>query len=500
MWTKESLHELLETKLRDHQLIVVANREPYIHRHVGKRIECMSPASGMATALDPIMRACGGVWIGHGSGDADRKTVDAHDHVAVPPENPQYTLRRVWLSKQEEQGFYYGLSNEGIWPLCHITFTRPAFRESDWETYRAVNERYARCVLEEAGQKPTFVFIQDYHFALLPRMLKEANPNLIIAQFWHIPWPNREIFRTFPWKEELLHGLLGNDLLGFHVRLHCQNFIDTVDRSLETRVDQEYSEITRSGHKTLIRPFPISIDHEEHNALAASPEVDFLLENWQVELNLHGQLVGVGIDRIDYTKGIPDRLRAIDRLLEKHPEYRRKLIFVQVGVPSRSHIASYQTLDDEIDQLVDDINWRWSENSWKPILYFKKHFNQPELTALHRLSHFCMVSSLHDGLNLVAKEYVSSRFDEDGVLILSKFTGAARELTDAILVNPFSTEEMADAIHTALEMPEMERRKRMKKMREAVAGNNVYRWAGKILSALMKFDFPETIDQGGDTL
>jgi trehalose 6-phosphate synthase len=492
MWTKEALHDLIETRLRDYQFLVVANREPYIHRRVGKRIECIFPASGMATALDPIMRACGGTWIGHGSGDADRLMVDAQDHVCVPPDDPCYTLRRVWLTKEQEEGYYYGLSNEALWPLCHIAFTQPTFNPEDWAAYRQVNELFAEAVLQEAGDRPTFVFIQDYHFALLPRILKNANPNLIVAHFWHIPWPNRETFRTFPWKEEILDGLLGNDLLGFHIRYHCQNFLDTVDRALEAKVDQERSEITRGGKVTVIRPFPISIDYDRHETTARSQKVDCFMDGWRVKLDLQDHIVGIGIDRIDYTKGIPNRLKALDRFLDKYPAYRKKLVFVQVGVPSRSHVPQYQALDEEIDRLVAEVNWRWSENSWRPIVYLKEHFSQPELMALHRLAHFCIVSSLHDGLNLVAKEYVSSRFDSDGVLILSQFTGAAREMTDALLVNPFAIEEMSEAIRKALEMPEGERRRRMKKLRESVDGNNIYRWAGKVMSALLKFDFPES--------
>lgn len=491
MWTKEALHEMVEAKLHDHKFIVVANREPYIHRYVGKRIECVQPASGMTTALDPILRACGGVWVAHGSGDADHATVDMHDHVQVPPEDPRYTLRRVWLTKEQEQGYYYGLSNEGLWPLCHITFTRPSFKPQDWEIYREVNRVFAEAVLQEVDGKPTFVFVQDYHFTLLPRLLKQANPSLIVAQFWHIPWPNRETFRAFPWKEELLDGLLGNDLLGFHLRYHCQNFLDTIDRALEARVDQERFEVTRGGKVTTVRPFPISIDYAEHEAMARSQRVESYMDGWRVQLGLHDELLGIGIDRIDYTKGIPDRLRAIDRLLEKHPSCQKRFVFVQIGVPSRSHLPQYKAIDDEIDRLVEEINWRWKSDAWRPIILLKQQYGQPELAALHRLARFCVVSSLHDGLNLVAKEFVSSRFDDDGVLVLSEFTGAARELGDALLVNPFSTEQIAEAIRRALEMPLPERQKRMKKMRKAVADNNVYRWAGKILSALLRFDFPE---------
>lgn len=446
----------------------------------------------MATALDPIMRACGGTWIAHGSGDADRHMVDAHDHIRVPPDSPAYTLRRVWLTKEQEERYYYGLSNEALWPLCHIAFTQPVFNPEDWQAYREVNELFAKAVLEEAGDRPTFVFVQDYHFALLPRILKNANPQLIVAHFWHIPWPNREVFRTFPWKEEILDGLLGNDLLGFHIRYHCQNFLDTVDRALEAKVDQERAEITRGGKVTVVRPFPISIDFDLHEATAQSRQVNAFLDGWRIKLDLNDQLVGIGIDRIDYTKGIPNRLRALDRFLERNPAFRKRLVFVQIGVPSRAHVPQYRLLDDEIDRLVEEINWKWSENTWRPIIYFKEHFGQPELMALHRLANFCIVSSLHDGLNLVAKEFVASRFDGDGVLILSQFTGAAREMTDALLVNPFAIDEMSEAIRKALEMPEADRRKRMKKLREAVGNNNIYRWAGKVMSALLKFDFPDT--------
>jgi trehalose 6-phosphate synthase len=491
MWNKASLHDLIDTKMTDYQMIVVANREPYIHRFVGDSIECLRPASGMAAALDPVMRAGGGVWVGHGSGDADRVTVDASDHVAVPPEEPAYTLRRVWLSKEEEEGYYHGLSNEGLWPLCHVTFTRPVFQSKDWETYKSVNARFGDAVLEEADGRPAFVFIQDYHFALLPRYLKDRNPNLIIAQFWHIPWPNRETFRVFPWKEELLDGLLGNDLLGFHLRYHCQNFIETVDRTIEARIDHEQSEIVRNNKSTLVRPFPISIDFEKQSALAVSTEVEQEIKKLERQLRHKGDKIGIGIERIDYTKGIPERLKALDRFFERFPEHRERLTYIQVGVPSRGHIASYRMIDEEIDCLVERINWKWSTPRWRPVIYFKRHFSMVEMTALHRMADFCIVSSLHDGMNLVAKEFVASRLDEDGVLVLSQFAGAALELSDAILFNPFATDELADAIFQAVEMPQADRTKRMQRLRSAVSDNNVYRWAGKILSALLKFDIPE---------
>lgn len=445
----------------------------------------------MVTAIDPIMDASCGTWVAHGSGSADRDTVDGFDRVLVPPDNPAYTLRRVWLTKEQEEGFYYGMANQGLWPLCHVTFTPPVFRPSDWMRYREVNQIFADAILQEAGSEPTFVFIQDYHFCLLPRMLKKANPNLIVAQFWHIPWPNREVFRVFPWKDELLDGLLGNDLLGFHIRYHCQNFLDTVDRTIEARVDTDRYQITRHGQITSIRDFPISIDFADHAATSQSPEVVLAMQRWRKRVGKGVELLGVGIERLDYTKGIAQRLRAIDQLMEACPELRRKFAFLQVAVPSRSHIPEYQRTEDEVDHLVQAINFRWKEGSWEPIVFIKEHQGPVDMMAIHRLARFCIVSSLHDGMNLVAKEFVASRQDNDGVLILSEFTGSARELTDALQVNPYAVHEIAAAMRIACEMKAPERAHRMRRMREHLERHNVYRWGGKVLSELLKFDFPE---------
>jgi alpha,alpha-trehalose-phosphate synthase [UDP-forming] len=491
MWTKSGLQDLIKERLAGRQFIVVANREPYVHQFKGTRIECQAPASGMVSALDPILRASGGTWIAHGSGTADRNTADTRGYIDVPPEKPQYTLRRLWLSKAQVEGYYHGLANEGIWPLCHMVFTRPAFYPPHWQTYRQVNELFGKAVLEEAGDEPALVFFQDYHFGLAPRFVKERNPNLISAHFWHIPWPAPIVFQTFPWKEELLDGLLGNDLLGFHLRAHCQNFLDTVDRTLEAKVDYERFEISRGGKVTVVRPFPISIDFDEHQETAASTAVEEEMDRCRQQLGLTDQWLGIGIDRVDYTKGIPERLRALDLFLEKNPEYRQKVVFVQIGVPSRIHVPQYKLLNDEVDRLVEWINWRWADGSWRPIVYFKQQFSPLQMMALHRMAHFCIVSSLDDGMNLVAKEFVASRDDGDGVLILSRFTGAARELASALLVNPFAIEETAEAIRQALTMAPEERRKRMQKMRDMVAANNVYRWAGKVLSALLQFELRE---------
>jgi alpha,alpha-trehalose-phosphate synthase [UDP-forming] len=491
MWTKESLQELVRTKLSDYLFIVVSNREPYIHTYAGSKIKCQVPASGVTVALDPVMQACGGTWIAHGSGDADRELVDEHNKVAVPPEEPQYSLRRVWLSKEQENGYYYGFSNEALWPLCHVSYTRPIFNEPDWNTYMKVNQLFADSVLDEVGSRKAFVFIQDYHLTLLSRLIKRGNPNIITTQFWHIPWPNPEAFRICPWEEEILDGLLGNDLLAFHIRYHCNNFLDTIDRALEARLDREKYEIIRGGKRTAVRSFPISVDFEEISRDTQGPDVVEEIDRLKNQLRLWDKLVGVGLDRIDYTKGVPDRISAFDLFLQKYPEYKERVVFIQAGVPSRIHIGAYKRLNEEIDELVEEVNWRHASGYWRPIVYLREHLSPPTLMALRRMANFFIVSSLHDGMNLVAKEFVASRFDEDGVLILSPFTGAARELTDALLVNPYATDHSADAIKKALEMPQAERQKRMQKMRQVVQENNIYKWVADIISELVKFEFGE---------
>ncbi|MFC2000507.1 trehalose-6-phosphate synthase [Chloroflexota bacterium] len=429
MKTKESLQEFVKDKFGDYLFVVVSNREPYYNEWVGDEIECVIPASGLTTALDPVMRACKGIWIAHGSGNADREVVDDQDKIPVPPESPSYTLRRVWLTKEEEDGYYYGFSNDAIWPLCHVSYTRPSFNESDWNIYKSVNETFAQAVLEEVGDRKAFVFVQDYHFTLLPRLIKQRNPNIMVAQFWHIPWPNPEVIRICPWQQEMLHGLLGNDLLGFHIRYFCDNFLNTVNWSIECKVDWERHEVSQRGKRTRVDSFPISIDFAEISSQAQQPAVTQEINRLRKQLGLSDEFIGVGVDRIDYTKGVPDRLRAIDRFFENYPDYQQRVVFVQVGAQSRIHLGSYKRLNEEIDALVENINWKYASGPWSPIIYLRGNIPQLTIMALRRMAHFCIVSSLHDGMNLVAKEFVASRFDEDGVLILSPFTGAARELT-----------------------------------------------------------------------
>ena len=484
-WDKDRLHRLVGEELGDYLFLVVSNREPFIHTMSGDEIICHRPVGGLTEALDPVMRASKGTWVAWGSGDADKEVVDSHDRVAVPPEKPEYTLRRVWLTKDEVEGHYYGFSNEALWPLCHITFTPPIFRESDWNIYKKVNQVFAEAVLQEVADRKALVLVQDYHFALLSRLIKEQNPNITVGQFWHIPWSTYEIFRTCPWQEEILDGLLGNDLLGFHTQSFCNNFLETVEHSLEAKIDRQRLAVVYQGKATLVQPFPISVDFERLSQEAGTEAVEREMDSLRHEFGLEGKYIGIGMDRIDYTKGIPERLQALDKFLEDFPSYRGKVVFIQASMPSRTQIESYQEINQRIDDLTRSINDKYGNDSWKPVIPLTKSLASSTLAALRRLANFCVVSSLHDGMNLVAKEFVASRVDGDGVLILSQFTGAATELQDALLINPYATGEFARKIKEAIEMPEVERRQRMKAMREIVASNNIYRWGASIVSKLI---------------
>lgn len=492
MWTKEGLQGLIKDKLKDYLFIVVSNRQPYVHVVKKGKIECQRGAGGVITALDPIMQTCQGTWVAYGNGEADRKVAGEKGKIQVPPDNPSYTLKRVWLTKEEENGYYYGYSNEALWPLCHTTFQRPVFRADDWEYYKKVNEKFANAVTEEVGDKNAFIWIQDYHLTLLPKLLKDRlGLKVVIAHFWHIPWPNHETFRICPQKEEILEGLLANNLLGFHIQYHCNNFIDIIDRELESRIDREKFAINRGGHETLVRPYPISVDFEGINRFSSSPAVTEPQKALAEEFGLSGYKVLLGLDRIDYTKGIPERLLAVGRLLENHPELKEKIVFLQMGELSRIHIPKYKDLNEQINQLVEEINWKHSTDSWKPIIMVRRHLSFHEVIAFYRLGDICIVSSLHDGMNLVSKEFISARSDETGMLVLSQFTGVARELQDAVMVNPFDREQFSEGIYQAVSLSGEEVKNRITRMRQIVQQNNIYRWAGKILSELFKFEFKE---------
>jgi len=506
VWTANRLAVHARDRLGDGSLFVVSNREPYMHVSRGNGVECVVPPSGLVTALEPVLRACDGTWIAHGSGNEDAAFVDSNDRLRVPPDDPQYTLRRVWLSPEEEAGYYAGFANEGLWPLCHIAHTRPIFRANDWDYYQRVNLKFAEVLVEEMrNTEHPIVFIQDYHFALLPQLVKNARPDARVAIFWHIPWPNAEAFGICPWQSELLDGLLGADVIGFHIQSHCNNFLDTVDRVLESRTDREHFSIRRKGHTSLVRPFPISVAWDEHTVDYSKREVEDLdlhsppsiEKNWKYEqpdnrdlvhsalhkeLGIEGQKLIIGVDRMDYTKGIVERLLAIEHLLEEHPWYLEKVTFAQIAAPSRSDIPSYIALRTQVEETVERINRRFGTSEWRPVILIERQCSHEEVSRYYMAAEICLVTSLHDGMNLVAKEYVAARKDHDGVLILSRFTGAAHELRDALLVNPYDVQQVAEAIRTALEMSPGERRLRMERMRLQVKEHNVYRWASTVLA------------------
>ncbi len=500
-WTSERLRVHMRTRLQDRPLFVLSNREPYLHVSRGKAVEVVVPASGLVTALEPILRACDGTWLAHGSGDADRSTANEQGRLRVPPDDPQYTLKRIWLTKEEEEGYYFGFANEGLWPLCHIAHTRPTFRATDWDYYQTVNQKFASALLEEMeGTEQPGVLVQDYHFALLPRLVKQKRPDARVAVFWHIPWPNPEAFGICPWQQELLDGLLGADLVGFHIQSHCNNFLETVDGALESRIDWESFAVNRRNHLTLVRPFPISVAFPEEETGWSSPprfsstQRAALLKG----IGVAATYMGVGVDRVDYTKGILERLRRVERFIEKYPAYRGKFTFVQIGAPSRTHIKRYHDLLEEVESETERINRRFQTAAWKPIVFLKRHHNHQEIGQYYRAADLCLVTSLHDGMNLVAKEFVASREDEQGVLILSRFTGASRELCDALIVNPYDTEQLAESIRLALEMNPAERSARMRRMRQVVRGFNIYRWAADLTTQLfeIRLDMPEPAESG----
>jgi trehalose 6-phosphate synthase len=501
LWTAERLSVHMRDHFGSSRIFAVSNREPYVHMRKGREIVCLVPPSGLVTAIEPVLRACDGVWVASGSGSADRETVDEFDRLRVPPDDPRYTLRRVWLTEEEESRYYDGFANEGLWPLCHNAHTSPIFRPADWECYTRVNERFAAVLLKEMeGSIEPIVFVQDYHFALLPRLVKMARPDARVAIFWHIPWPNPEAFLICPWGAEILDGLLGADLIGFHIPLHCSNFLAAVDRVFEARTDREHATVSRHGHISTVRPYPISVAFTGSPANRTQPTVAAeaatraaLRDQLLREFGVHSEALAVGVDRLDYTKGILQRLLALEHLLEVHPWQRERLTLVQVASPSRTRIPAYEELHRRVNQEVTRINQRYQTAKWKPIVLIERQADHHEINRWYCAADLCLVTSLHDGMNLVAKEFVAARDDEDGVLILSKFTGASVELRDALVVNPYDIAGVAEAMHRGLEMGRDERRERMQQMRRQVMENNIYHWAASVLDALRRIRLDDSV-------
>ena len=483
-WTGERLSEFMKAYLKNRPIYVISNREPYVHKKTKNGIEWSVPAGGVITALEPVMETCGGTWIAHGSGSADKETADKDGKIRVPPEEPKYTLKRVWLSESELKGYNNGFSNEALWPLAHMAHTRPLFRAEDWSEYKKVNAKFAKTLLDEIRdvERP-LVLVQDYHLALVPYIIKKSRPDALVALFWHIPWPSAEQFNICPWRKEILEGMLGADLIGFHTQQYCNNFFDTVGNEVESRIDFEQFSIYRADHRTQIKPFPISI------AFSGSARAEGAPSRKPLDaLGIKSEFLILGVDRLDYTKGIMERFKGIEFLLEGHPEYREKLTMLQIASPTRESVEKYRQYAAEVTREAERINEKFGTREWKPIVLVKRHHSHQEITPLYRLANVCLITSLHDGMNLVAKEFAAARDDEAGVLILSQFAGASRDLKGALLINPYSAEETSSALHTALQMPKTMQHRRMRSMRNAVRDYNIYRWAAEFIKALTQLE------------
>jgi len=465
----------LRDLLAGRRLVVVSNREPYVHRRTSKGVEVTRPSGGLVAALDPVMQATGGTWIAWGSGDADFEVSDARGRVRVPPDTGAYTLKRVALTEDEVEGYYYEYSNQALWPLCHMAMAHARFRRRPWELYQAANRRFADAVLEESDGD-ALVWLHDYHLALAPRYIRTRRPEQFIMHFWHIPWPAWDIFRACPQRVEILEGLLAADFTAFQHPRHVEHFLECAERELGASVDRDEGVIEHDGRVTHVDAFPISVDFATLDAQARSGES----ERWMAQLRkrhgLDGKIVALGVDRLDYTKGIPERLRALDRLFERFPEFRGRLVFVQKSAPSRTKIKAYRDLQRQIEREVARLNATWGRAEWRPVLHITRPLPPAGMAALYRLADLCVVSSLQDGMNLVAKEYVACQVDRRGVLLLSELAGAHDELSWALPINPYDAGGTAATMALAAEMPASERAERMDHLRAYVAEHDIYEW------------------------
>ena len=464
-------------------LVVVSNREPWVHDYAPDgSIRARPTPGGVSVALDALMRERGGVWIAHGAGSADREVVDERSSIEVPPDAPSYRLRRLWLSPEEEERYYAGFSNSALWPLCHQAHVRPVFKAEDWEAYKSVNRLFAEAVALEAPPDSS-VFLNDYHLSLVAKYMRERRPLLRSALFWHIPWPDADRLRICPWRKEILEGLLSNDLLAFQLPRDQRNFLVSVADELGASVSGET--VYFGDRPVRVLAIPIGADFDRITEILADPDLPSEMRRLARDLKLEDKIVGVGVDRLDYTKGIPERMAAIDRVLAARPDLAKRFVFVQVGVPSRTDVPAYADITAEIDEQVARMNEKYGNGPDNgPVRYVKQAFQLPELVAVYRLARFCIVSSLHDGMNLVAKEFVAARDDLDGVLILSELAGAAQELSEALIINPYDEQGFTQAVARAIDMPAWERRRRMQALRRRVAGRDVLAWASDILDRL----------------
>jgi trehalose 6-phosphate synthase/phosphatase len=482
-WTPHQLTEVWKRWLPRQPLIVVSNRQPYAHNRLEDgRLEIQLPNGGLVSAVEPIIKSCSGIWIAHGSGAADRATVDCHDRVAVPPEHPEYILRRLWLTSEEEQGYYTGFANEGLWPLCHRTPVRPRFRRRQWGIYSRVNRKFADAVAEESSCASPIVLIQDYHLALLPLLVRTRLPRATIVLFWHAPWPPVEQFLKCPWGLEILVHMLGANLLGFQTEEHRQNFLDAVGCLLNGVAEREgRAAVALDKHYVRTGVYPASIEYPPPVLSSVPPAGQARADIYKQYSIGRNTRLALAVDRWDFTKGILQRLLALEATFDRDPQWRGGLTLLQVAAPSRSGLPAYRSLQMRTASEVARINGRFATRTWTPIILVSEQQRKEQVFKLYRAADLCLVSSLHDGMNLVAKEFVAARDDEDGVLLLSTFAGASHELVHALPINPCDVPGTAKAIEGALRMPRQERRARMRQLRLIIERNNVYRWAGRML-------------------
>jgi trehalose 6-phosphate synthase/phosphatase len=482
-WNPDRVRNAFQRGFPDGHLVVVSNRQPYAHERKDGGVKIDRPAGGLALALDPVMQAVGGTWIAWGHGSADRDVVDEHDRVRVPPEDPAYTLRRLWLTDEEIENYYLGYANQALWPLCHNVLEHVRFSDRHWSFYRSANRKFSDAIVEEIEGRDALVWVQDYHLALTSGYVRRRRKDVVLSQFWHIPWPAWETLRVCPQKVQLLEGLLANDLLGFHLDTFVTNFLYACVRELDAFVDWGKRSIVYQGHLTAVRAFPISIDVHHFDALARSDITRERMERIRKKYRLEGQKIGIGVDRLDYSKGILERLDALRLLFERHPELVGKLTFLQVAVPSREEIPAYQRLAEKIDHKIDELNELLGTDDWKPVIYVKTGVPQEQLVALYRLADVIVISSVQDGMNLVVKEFIATQGAEPGAVCLSEFAGAAEEVGQSIPINPFHTEGFADQLYRAIILPIGERRERMARMKSALRQHTIYTWMADFLAA-----------------
>jgi len=445
-------------------LIVVSNREPYApQRGEDDELRWVPSIGGLTAALDPALRHAGGTWIAWGEAQPEITEVD------LPQGAPRYRLKRVRLSEAEVRDYYHGFSNRALWPMSHYFIERTKYQASQWQAYVEVNRRFAQAAVE-SYQEGDLIWVHDYQLALVPRLIREALPDARIGFFWHIPWPSSEVFRTLPWDHELLGGILGADLIGMHTPEYVRHFQSACRRVLGAETEGET--VRWQGRESRVVARPIGIEVDEYEALVATPEVEEAAD--RIRRNLQTQIL-LGVDRLDYTKGIPERLEAFGAFLDRHPEARGRVTLLQIAVPSREQVESYRQLRTRVEGLVGRINGRHTRDGWSPIQYIYRGMARGELVAHYRAADVMLVTPLRDGLNLVAKEFLAC--SRDGVLVLSRFAGAADELPEAVQVNPYNPEGLAAALTQSLEMPLDEKKARLQRLRERLHGSDLRMWA-----------------------